>query len=88
MKSDLISSRPEKDHAAQLHSLHELFKAYPEYTKAGEGQVKLVLVGGSRNAGDATRVEGLRALAKELGIEVRTYVTPSDDIRIKETPAL
>jgi len=61
--------RPEKDHAAQLYSLHELFKAYPEYTKAGKSQVKLVLVGGSRNAGDAARVEGLRALAKELGIE-------------------
>lgn len=87
MKSDLISSRPEKDHAAQLYSLHELFKAYPEYAKAGESQVKLVLVGGSRNAGDAARVEGLRALAKELEIEVRTYVTLSDDTRLKQTPA-
>ena len=28
-------------------------------------------MGGSRNAGDAARVEGLRALAKELEIEVR-----------------
>jgi len=61
--------RPEKDHAAQLHSLHELFKIHPEYTNAGDSQVKLVLVGGSRNAKDAARVEGLRALAKELGIE-------------------
>ncbi len=34
--------------------------------------VKLVLVGGSRNADDAARVDSLRELAKELAIEVRT----------------
>ena len=32
--------------------------------------VKLVLIGGSRNADDAARVEALRLLAKELQIEV------------------
>jgi len=61
--------RPEKDHAAQLHSLHELFRVHPEYANTGNNQVRLVLVGGSRNAEDAARVEGLRVLAKELGIE-------------------
>ena len=35
-----------------------------------ETGVKLVLVGGSRNAEDMARVDGLRRLAKELGIEV------------------
>lgn len=63
--------RPEKDHAAQLHALHELSKTHPEYFRGGKEQVKLVLVGGSRNAEDAARVEGLRALAKDLDIEVR-----------------
>ncbi|TFY83136.1 hypothetical protein EWM64_g876 [Hericium alpestre] len=58
--------RPEKDHAAQLRSLHALFRKYGEYKAAG---VKLVLVGGSRNEEDAKRVEGLRNLAKELEIE-------------------
>jgi len=61
--------RPEKDHPAQLHSLHELFKTHPEYASEGDHQVKLVLVGGSRNPADAARVDGLRALAKDLGIE-------------------
>lgn len=40
----------------------------------GKDQIKLVLLGGSRNAGDAARVEGLRALAKELEIEVRRNI--------------
>jgi alpha-1,2-mannosyltransferase len=77
MKSDLISlSRPEKDHAAQLHSLHELFEIHPEYAATESSRVKLVMVGGSRNAEDAARVEGLRVLAKELGIEVRIPYYP------------
>lgn len=66
--------RPEKDHPAQLHSLHELFKAHPEYADNDGNQVKLVLVGGSRNQADADRVDALRALAKDLRIEVRLYI--------------
>ena len=62
--------RPEKDHAAQLHAFKQLLASHPEYGKPGNAHVRLVLVGGSRNAEDAARVEGLRALAKELGIEV------------------
>jgi hypothetical protein len=31
------------------------------------------MIGGSRNEGDATRVEGLKTLAKELDIEVWVY---------------
>ncbi|TFY57112.1 hypothetical protein EVJ58_g7226 [Rhodofomes roseus] len=62
--------RPEKDHAAQLHAFHSVLTSHPEYGNGtpGSSQVQLVLVGGSRNAEDAARVEGLRALAKELGI--------------------
>jgi alpha-1,2-mannosyltransferase len=52
-----------------LHSFHELLKTHPEYG-APEKVVKLVLVGGSRNAEDMARVEGLRRLAEELGISV------------------
>jgi alpha-1,2-mannosyltransferase len=65
-----ISYRPEKDHTAQLHSFRELLKAHPEYGNPDNSGVKLVLVGGSRNAGDAARVDGLQLLAKDLGIEV------------------
>jgi alpha-1,2-mannosyltransferase len=60
--------RPEKDHAAQLHSFSELLKIHPEYHNLDTG-AKLVLVGGSRHAGDAARVEGLQLLAKQLEIE-------------------
>ncbi|KIJ54528.1 glycosyltransferase family 4 protein [Sphaerobolus stellatus SS14] len=64
----LAQFRPEKDHAAQLHSLAELFKLYPEY-RQGKGRVQLFLMGSSRNADDTARVDKLKALAKELRIE-------------------
>lgn len=60
--------RPEKDHAAQLHAFQLLLKEHPEYKSQSTNGVKLVLVGGSRNAGDESRVESLRKLAVELGI--------------------
>ncbi|KAH9891871.1 mannosyltransferase [Cubamyces lactineus] len=60
--------RPEKDHLAQLYAFHKLLELYPEYRGSGPSAVKLVLVGGSRNIGDATRVENLHMLARELGI--------------------
>lgn len=65
--------RPEKDHAAQLHAFSQLLISHPECGKPGDTHVQLVLIGGSRNDEDAARVEGLRALAKELGIEVYPY---------------
>lgn len=65
---DAIRS-PEKDHKAQLYALHQLLQKYPEHFE-GAKKVELVLIGGSRNAEDAARVESLRALAKELKIEV------------------
>jgi len=62
--------RPEKDHAAQIRAFHELLKAHPEYAKAESPEhVRLVLIGGSRNEGDAARVESLRKLAKALEVE-------------------
>lgn len=64
--------RPEKDHATQLKSFHALLTKYPQYAASGEKPTKLVLVGGCRNEGDRQRVESLRELAKELGIEDQT----------------
>lgn len=61
--------RPEKDHSTQLRAFHELLESHPEYKSGGVLPVKLVLVGGSRNADDAARVDSLRELAKELAIE-------------------
>ncbi|KAJ7723442.1 mannosyltransferase, partial [Mycena maculata] len=58
--------RPEKDHAAQVRALHALLNTHPEYKAEG---IQLVLIGGCRNAGDEARVEELRRLAKELGVE-------------------
>ena len=64
---------PEKDHAVQLRIFHRLLKDHPEYTRNDDQKIRLVLVGGSRNEGDAQRVDGLRKLAKELAIEVCPY---------------
>ncbi|PIL35103.1 hypothetical protein GSI_02891 [Ganoderma sinense ZZ0214-1] len=71
--------RPEKDHQAQLRAFHALLEKYPEYRGSGPDAVQLVLVGGSRNVGDATRVENLRLLARELDIQeqVRFVVNAS-----------
>ncbi|KAJ6542739.1 hypothetical protein B0H19DRAFT_1267957 [Mycena capillaripes] len=58
--------RPEKDHPAQVRALHALLKDHPEY--AAEG-IQLVMIGSCRNAEDEGRVEGLRTLARDLGVE-------------------
>ncbi|KAF7776779.1 CAZyme family GT4 [Agaricus bisporus var. burnettii] len=69
--------RPEKDHPAQLQAFAELLRRYPQYVKRDgtENSVKLVLIGGSRNEGDARRVAELRKLAKELKVEEQTEIT-------------
>lgn len=58
--------RPEKDHAKQIRALAELLAAHTEHATQG---IQLVLIGGCRNAADEARVEVLRALALELGVE-------------------
>ncbi|KIY52569.1 mannosyltransferase [Fistulina hepatica ATCC 64428] len=63
----LAQFRPEKDHAAQLQAFAKLLHNHPEH-----GATRLVLIGGSRNAGDAARVEDLQAQARELSIENST----------------
>ena len=63
----LAQFRPEKDHRTQLLALSSLLESHPEYRSP---PVKMVLMGGSRNAEDTGRVEQLRALAKDLHLEV------------------
>ncbi|KAI0088613.1 mannosyltransferase [Irpex rosettiformis] len=59
--------RPEKNHKLQVEAFAELLSTSPKYRE--NGSVRLVLLGGSRNAEDAARVEQLRSLAKELKVD-------------------
>ncbi|GAA5801088.1 hypothetical protein HPULCUR_006530 [Helicostylum pulchrum] len=59
--------RPEKDHSLQLKSLAKMFQKYPETKSMG---IELILIGSSRNEGDAKRIDDLRKEAVELGIKV------------------
>ena len=68
-QADVRIFRPEKDHAKQVHALAKLFESHPEY-KSGEAQIKLIMAGGVRDETDEARVEGLRTLARDLGVEV------------------
>ncbi|PFH54018.1 glycosyltransferase family 4 protein [Amanita thiersii Skay4041] len=63
--------RPEKDHATQLRSFQKLLLKHQEYASSDPRGIKLVLIGGSRNEGDAERVNSLRKLAQELEIHER-----------------
>ena len=63
----LAQFRPEKDHRTQLLALSSLLESHPEYRNP---PVKMVLMGGNRNAEDAERVKQLRALTKDLHLEV------------------
>ena len=47
----------------------KLYDNHPEY-RTGSEKITLTMMGGSRDAGDETRLEGLRTLAKNLGIDV------------------
>ncbi|KIJ59041.1 glycosyltransferase family 4 protein [Hydnomerulius pinastri MD-312] len=65
--------RPEKNLPAQLQAFAQLLMDHPEYKApqkgSAKGAVRLILLGGARHQDDLDRVEALRALAKELGIE-------------------
>jgi len=65
----LAQFRPEKDHFAQLQAFSILLNSHTEYKDTGASPLRLVLIGGCRNADDAARVDSLRALARELMIE-------------------
>ncbi|CAN0378468.1 unnamed protein product [Lampetra planeri] len=59
--------RPEKDHALQIRAFHRLQELLAPAERA---RVKLVLVGGCRDREDQKRVDGLRALAASLGLDL------------------
>lgn len=59
--------RPEKDHSMQLKALAKLFEKYPQHKANG---VELILIGSSRNEGDAKRIDNLRKEAEQLDIKV------------------
>lgn len=63
----LAQFRPEKDHRTQLLALSSLLESHPEYRSP---PIKMVLMGGSRNAEDAERVTQLQKLAKDIHIQV------------------
>mmetsp|Transcript_36072 Transcript_36072/g.114670 ORF Transcript_36072/g.114670 Transcript_36072/m.114670 type:complete len:498 (-) Transcript_36072:175-1668(-) len=64
----LAQFRPEKNHALQLHAFARFLREAPQYREPGSERVRFVLAGGCRDAGDAQRVETLRALCTELGL--------------------
>jgi alpha-1,2-mannosyltransferase len=61
--------RPEKEQAKQVQALAILFNDHPEY-RSGDKKISLTMMGGTRNAEDKERAEGLKQLASELGVAV------------------
>lgn len=59
----------------QLRALKLLFDRSPQY-KDGPQAVKLVMAGSVRGGADEARVEKLKALAKELGVQVSGLILP------------
>lgn len=78
----LAQFRPEKEHPTQLRAFAKLL-ASPSVAQARgtikRDQLRLVLAGSVRGQTDAQRVEALRDLAKELGIEQQV------DFRVNES---
>jgi hypothetical protein len=70
--------RPEKEQAKQVQALAILFKDHPEY-RSGDKRITLTMMGGTRNAEDKERAEGLRNLAIELGVSVSPMSCRADD---------
>ena len=62
-----VDVRPEKEQWKQVEALAVLFDKRPELKDQG---VRLVMMGGARHPADEARVESLKALAKERGVEV------------------
>lgn len=59
--------RPEKDHSLQLKAFKKFISGFKIHEETMLYQ--LVLVGSCRNEEDVTRVDGLKALSRELGID-------------------
>lgn len=65
--------RPEKEHAVQLEAFKLCLDKCPQFRR-GRHAMRLVLAGSVRNDQDQARVEQLRALARSLGIEARSFL--------------
>ena len=65
--------RPEKEHSKQLHAIARLFTKHPEY-RSGSSRVTLTMMGGARHPADEQRVESLRSLSRELGVQASPIV--------------
>jgi alpha-1,2-mannosyltransferase len=66
--------RPEKNHALQVEAIQVLLDKYPEH----RGYISLVMIGGSRNAGDEARVAALHALIVQH--QLQEHVTIATNI--------
>ncbi|CAD6588962.1 MAG: asparagine-linked glycosylation protein, partial [Tremellales sp. Tagirdzhanova-0007] len=71
----LAQFRPEKEHSKQLHAIARLFTKHPEY-RSGSSRVTLTMMGGARHPADEQRVESLRSLSRELGVQA----SPIDNV--------
>ncbi|KAG8907726.1 asparagine-linked glycosylation protein [Tulasnella sp. 403] len=60
--------RPEKEHEVQIRAFHSLLTQHPNL-RNGSDAVRLVLLGGCRTEEDEKRVEILKRLTEELGLE-------------------
>ncbi|EST08449.1 Glycosyl transferase, family 1 [Kalmanozyma brasiliensis GHG001] len=74
----LAQFRPEKEHPTQLYVLSELVKSHPQLF-TGEGGVKLVMMGSSRNAADEKRISLLRSLCTQLGLDEHVELVVNAD---------
>ncbi|KAG9037043.1 asparagine-linked glycosylation protein [Tulasnella sp. JGI-2019a] len=61
--------RPEKEHAVQIRALKLLLDAQPNLLSGVDHSVRLVLIGGCRTEEDEKRVEDLKGLVNQLGVQ-------------------
>eukprot|EP00929_Paragymnodinium_shiwhaense_P114202 TRINITY_DN82531_c0_g1_i1.p1 TRINITY_DN82531_c0_g1~~TRINITY_DN82531_c0_g1_i1.p1 ORF type:complete len:510 (-),score=108.19 TRINITY_DN82531_c0_g1_i1:53-1582(-) len=76
----LAQFRPEKDHSKQLRSFARFLQDCPQYRSGpAEARVRLVVAGGCRDSGDASRLAALQQLATELGLRERREKDTQED---------
>ena len=73
--------RPEKDHVKQLYILRKLIDLDSSFE-----DIRLVLVGGCRNAEDEKRVEELKCIAADLGMSDRVVFEVNVGIVFESSP--
>lgn len=80
----LAQFRPEKDHPMQLRAFARFLEATPRAAaksgSAASERVRLVVVGGCRDAGDLARLDALKKLCGTLGLQMRDVPDGAKDI--------